>query len=89
MKPEHTGSSEAPWSGRRGGRRRAGGPPPFGPEQERLITAWFAGRIPEGWFEGPVNIEIDPDELRPREALDLLYELRGLLAPRDQPQDVG
>jgi DNA mismatch repair protein MutS len=33
--------------------------------------------------------EIDPDELRPREALDLLYELRGLLAPRDQPQDVG
>src|ERR1700727_1288978 len=64
MKSEHAGSSEAPWSGRRGGRRRAGGAPPFGPEQERLISAWFAGRVPDGWFEGPVRIEVDPDELQ-------------------------
>jgi hypothetical protein len=64
MKLEPAGSSEAPWSGRRGGRRRASGAPPFGPEQERLIGAWFAGRIPDGWFEGPVSIEIDPDELQ-------------------------
>jgi hypothetical protein len=29
-----------------------------------LIAAWFAGRIPDGWFEGPVTIEVDPDELQ-------------------------
>jgi hypothetical protein len=29
-----------------------------------LIAAWFAGRIPEGWFEGPVAIEIDADEVQ-------------------------
>jgi hypothetical protein len=64
MKPEHAESSDAPLAGRRGGRRRSGGAPPSGPEQERLIAAWFAGRIPDGWFEGPVTIEIDQDELQ-------------------------
>jgi hypothetical protein len=64
MNPENAESSNAPWAGRRGGRRRSGGVPPSGPEQERLIAAWFAGRIPEGWFEGPVTIEIDQDELQ-------------------------
>jgi hypothetical protein len=34
------------------------------PEQERLVGAWFAGRIPDGWFEGPVSIEIDADEVQ-------------------------
>ena len=29
--------------------------------------------------------DIDPDELRPREALELLYELRGLLTRHDEP----
>jgi hypothetical protein len=29
-----------------------------------LIGAWFAGRIPDGWFEGPVSITADPDELQ-------------------------
>jgi hypothetical protein len=66
MNPEHAESSEAHTHGpgRRGGRRRSGGVPPFGPEQERLIAAWFAGRVPDGWFEGPVTIEVDPDELQ-------------------------
>ena len=63
MKPNGE-SSEAPWPGRRGGRRRSGGAPPYGPEQERLIAAWFAGRVPEGWFDGPVSIEVDQDELQ-------------------------
>jgi hypothetical protein len=64
MKTENAESSDAPWAARRGGRRRSGGAPPSGPEQERLIAAWFAGRIPDGWFEGPVTIEIDQDELQ-------------------------
>jgi hypothetical protein len=49
---------------RRGGRRRATTPPPAGPEQERLIAAWFAGRVPDGWFEGPLDITIDADEIQ-------------------------
>jgi len=61
---EHNKEPQAPWSGRRGGRRRRVAPPPSGPEQERLIAAWFAGRIPDGWFEGPVSIEIDADEVQ-------------------------
>jgi hypothetical protein len=45
------------------GRRRAAAPPPVGPEQERLIGAWFAGRIPDAWFDGTPVIEIDGDEI--------------------------
>jgi hypothetical protein len=55
--------SEAPWAGRRGGRRRSGGAPPLDPEQQRLVAAWFAGRIPDGWFEGAATIEADTDEI--------------------------
>jgi hypothetical protein len=64
MIKENAGSTDAPWAGRRGGRRRSGGAPPSGPEQERLIAAWFAGRIPDDWFEGPVSIDIDQDEIQ-------------------------
>jgi hypothetical protein len=28
------------------------------------MAAWFAGRIPDGWFEGPVAIDVDPDEIQ-------------------------
>lgn len=45
------------------GRRRSASPPPSGPEQERLIGAWFAGRVPDSWFEGSPSIEIDGDEI--------------------------
>ncbi len=47
----------------RGGRRRTTSAPPLTPEQERLIGAWFAGRIPDQWFNGPPSIEIDGDEI--------------------------
>ena len=39
-------------------------PPPSGPEQERLIAAWFAGRVPAAWFEGGLDIAIDSDEIQ-------------------------
>jgi hypothetical protein len=45
------------------GRRRSTTSPPSGPEQERLIGAWFAGRVPDVWFEGSPTIEIDGDEI--------------------------
>ena len=48
----------------RRGRRRAITPPPSGPEQERLIGAWFSGRVPEGWFEASPAIAIDGDEIQ-------------------------
>ena len=50
--------------GPRRGRRRATASPPSGPEQERLIGAWFSGRVPEGWFDGNPTIEIDGDEIQ-------------------------
>ena len=45
-------------------RRRTATPPPSGPEQERLIGAWFAGRVPDTWYEGSPSIEIDGDEIQ-------------------------
>jgi hypothetical protein len=64
MKNDNEEPYGEPWAGRRGGRRRSGRPPASGPEQERLIAAWFAGRIPEGWFQGPVSIAVDQDEIQ-------------------------
>jgi hypothetical protein len=45
------------------GRRRSADQVPSGPEQERLIAAWFSGRVPDGWFEESPTIEIDADEI--------------------------
>jgi hypothetical protein len=64
MRTEHREHAEEGFGGHRGGRRRRSEAPPGGPEQERLIAAWFAGRIPDGWFEGPVTIEVDGDEVQ-------------------------
>ena len=50
--------------GRPRGRRRSTEAPPSGPEQERLISAWFSGRLPEAWFEAGPTITIDPDEIQ-------------------------
>lgn len=27
------------------------------------ISAWFAGRLPDDWFEGPVSVEVDREEI--------------------------
>lgn len=79
MKLEHAHDAGTHGAGRRGGRRRSGGVPPSGPEQERLIAAWFAGRIPQDWFEGPARIETDPDEV----------QVMGTLAPPQLPEGAG
>jgi hypothetical protein len=57
------GTSESGRGGQRG-RRRSTSPPPSGPEQERLIGAWFAGRVPGGWFAESPRIAIDGDEIQ-------------------------
>jgi hypothetical protein len=57
------------------GRRRSASPPPSGPEQERLIGAWFAGRVPDAWYAGSPTIAIDSDEI----------QVVGTLAPPQLP----
>ncbi|MFZ0251889.1 MAG: hypothetical protein WAL61_18245 [Acidimicrobiales bacterium] len=57
------GSNESGRGAQRG-RRRSAGPPPSGPEQERLIGAWFAGRVPGTWFSESPTITIDGDEIQ-------------------------
>ena len=61
------------------GRRRAASPPPSGPEQERLIGAWFAGRVPGTWFSDSPTIGIDSDEI----------QVVGKLAPPQLPDGAG
>ena len=63
----------------RRGRRRGTTPPPSGPEQERLIGAWFSGRVPEGWFEASPAIAVDGDEI----------QVVGRLAPPQVPDGAG
>jgi hypothetical protein len=33
------------------------------PEQRQQIGAWFAGRLPDDWFEGPADVVVDGDEV--------------------------
>lgn len=33
------------------------------PNQQAQIAAWFAGRLPESWFETPARVESDNDEI--------------------------
>ena len=65
--------------GARRGRRRSASPPPSGPEQERLIGAWFAGRVPDTWFYGSPTIVIDSDEI----------QVVGVLAQPQLPEGAG
>jgi hypothetical protein len=32
-------------------------------EQRQQIKAWFAGRLPDGWYTGPADVTIDDDEI--------------------------
>src|SRR3984885_10535949 len=73
-----TDTRESGRGARRGGRRSAS-PPPSGPEQERLIGAWFAGRVPGTWFTESPTIAIDSDEI----------QVVGTLAPPQLPEGAG
>src|SRR5271156_6732597 len=61
------------------GRRRSASPPPSGPEQERLIGAWFAGRVPATWYSASPTIAIDSDEI----------QVVGTLAAPQLPEGAG
>jgi len=49
------------------------------PEQRQQVCAWFAGRLPDGWFEGPAEVEVDGDEIL----------VTGSLAPAVLPDGSG
>jgi hypothetical protein len=46
----------------RGGRGKGGSeaPPPV---ERSEVAGWFAGRLPDDWFTGPVELTIDRDEI--------------------------
>ena len=44
-----------------GGRGRGAESPP--PVERTEVAGWFAGRLPDDWFTGPVDLTIDRDEI--------------------------
>ena len=46
--------------GRGPGGRGADAPPPV---ERTEVAGWFAGRLPDDWFTGPVDLTIDRDEI--------------------------
>jgi len=44
-----------------GGRGRGSEAPP--PADRSEVAGWFAGRLPDDWFTGPVDLTIDRDEI--------------------------
>jgi hypothetical protein len=50
-----------PGFGRGRGRGRGSEAPPTVERSE--VAGWFAGRLPDGWFTGPVDLTIDRDEI--------------------------
>ncbi|WP_240619675.1 hypothetical protein [Blastococcus sp. TF02-8] len=45
----------------RAGRGRGPEAPP--PVERAEVAGWFAGRLPDGWFTGPVDLVVDRDEI--------------------------
>ena len=68
----HRFSSENPFAGMRGGFRgprgrgpggRGKGPDAPPPVERAEVAGWFAGRLPDDWFTGPVELTVDRDEI--------------------------
>ncbi len=51
----------APGFRRRGPGGRGGDTAP--PVDRAEVAGWFAGRLPDGWFTGPVDLVVDRDEI--------------------------
>lgn len=47
----------------RGPGPRGRGPDAPPPVDRAEVSGWFAGRLPEGWFTGPVELLVDRDEI--------------------------
>jgi hypothetical protein len=45
------------------GRGRGRGPDSSPPVERAEVAGWFAGRLPDAWFTGPVDLTIDRDEI--------------------------
>src|SRR3954454_1537555 len=45
------------------GRGRGRGVASSPPVERAEVAGWFAGRLPDGWFTGPVDLSIDRDEI--------------------------
>src|SRR3954447_9483301 len=57
----HHRSPPEGFPGRGRARGRAGDAPP--PIERAEVAGWFAGRLPDEWFTGPVELVIDRDEI--------------------------
>ena len=53
----------AGWGRGRGRGGRGRGPETAPPVERTEVAGWFAGRLPDDWFTGPVELIIDRDEI--------------------------
>jgi hypothetical protein len=62
--PFGPGSGRGGFRGRGfGGPGRGRGPEAPPPVERSEVAGWFAGRLPDGWFTGPVELTVDRDEI--------------------------
>ena len=61
--PAGEGRGQHRGAGPRGGAPRGRSPQEGEVPAAEGITGWFAGRLPDGWFEGPPQVEVDRDEV--------------------------
>jgi hypothetical protein len=60
---EFFGRGRGPGHGRRGPGGRGRGSESAPPVDRGEVAGWFAGRLPDEWFTGPVDLTIDRDEI--------------------------
>ena len=69
MHGQHHRFADNPFAGMRGGFRGRGpggrgrGPDAPPPVERAEVAGWFAGRLPDDWFTGPVELTVDRDEI--------------------------